>query len=174
MPPPALLNPGDVLAAKLYHALLDHMTAQIGDPYFAARVGRAIALQQGHVAMGQSATSLQFDCICSHRPIVSHARRVAGGPSESIQGPTWSPDGRLYFISDRSGWWNLYRFEGQGIASLRTRRRGDQVMQVVIRTPTSMSRKQESLLKEFLKLEEKKLTRRLKTILRSGATKAAG
>ncbi|CUS03546.2 Peptidase S9A/B/C family, catalytic domain protein [Candidatus Promineifilum breve] len=34
---------------------------------------------------------------------------VAGGPDESIFQPTWSPDGVLHFISDRSGWWNLYR-----------------------------------------------------------------
>ena len=34
---------------------------------------------------------------------------VAGGPDESICQPEWSPDGLLYFVSDRSGWWNLYR-----------------------------------------------------------------
>jgi dipeptidyl aminopeptidase/acylaminoacyl peptidase len=37
------------------------------------------------------------------------ARVVAGGRDESVFQPTWSPDGRLYFVSDRSGWWNLYR-----------------------------------------------------------------
>ena len=37
------------------------------------------------------------------------ARRVAGGPAESVLQPTWSPDGELYFVSDRNGWWNLYR-----------------------------------------------------------------
>ncbi|GAC1641453.1 MAG: S9 family peptidase [Ktedonobacteraceae bacterium] len=36
-------------------------------------------------------------------------RRVAGGPRESIFQPIWSPDGILHFVSDRSGWWNLYR-----------------------------------------------------------------
>lgn len=35
--------------------------------------------------------------------------RVAGGVDESIFQPEWSPDGILHFISDRSGWWNLYR-----------------------------------------------------------------
>ncbi|HEV8653407.1 MAG TPA: prolyl oligopeptidase family serine peptidase [Actinomycetes bacterium] len=37
------------------------------------------------------------------------ARHVAGGPAESIVQPEWHPDGTLHFISDRSGWWNLYR-----------------------------------------------------------------
>jgi dipeptidyl aminopeptidase/acylaminoacyl peptidase len=34
---------------------------------------------------------------------------IAGGVEESIFQPEWSPDGVLYFVSDRSGWWNLYR-----------------------------------------------------------------
>jgi dipeptidyl aminopeptidase/acylaminoacyl peptidase len=34
---------------------------------------------------------------------------VAGGPETSVAQPEWSPDGVLHFISDSSGWWNLYR-----------------------------------------------------------------
>ena len=34
---------------------------------------------------------------------------VAGGPHESIYQPGWSPDGTLYFASDRTGWWSLYK-----------------------------------------------------------------
>lgn len=37
--------------------------------------------------------------------------RVAGGVNESIFQPEWSPDGILYFVSDKSGWWNLYRWQ---------------------------------------------------------------
>ena len=45
---------------------------------------------------------------------IGQARCVAGGIEESIFQPEWSPDGMLYFVSDRTGWWNLYRFsEGQ-------------------------------------------------------------
>ncbi len=39
-------------------------------------------------------------------------RRVAGGNGEALFQPEWSPDGTLYFVSDRSGWWNLYRCDG--------------------------------------------------------------
>jgi len=35
---------------------------------------------------------------------------VAGGPAESIFQPQWSPDGVLHYVSDRTGWWNLYRW----------------------------------------------------------------
>jgi dipeptidyl aminopeptidase/acylaminoacyl peptidase len=40
---------------------------------------------------------------------VGERKLVAGGKTESIFQPEWSPDGTLYFISDRSGWWNVYR-----------------------------------------------------------------
>ncbi|PON13528.1 peptidase [Candidatus Entotheonella serta] len=33
---------------------------------------------------------------------------VAGGVSESVFQPEWSPDGILHFVSDRTAWWNLY------------------------------------------------------------------
>ena len=40
--------------------------------------------------------------------------RVAGGEAESIFQPEWSPAGVLHFVSDRTGWWNLYRWQGAG------------------------------------------------------------
>lgn len=39
---------------------------------------------------------------------------VAGGPEESVCQPEWAPDGSLYFVSDRSGFWNLYRHADAG------------------------------------------------------------
>ena len=39
------------------------------------------------------------------------AQLVAGDSGESIGEPQWSPDGTLYFVSDRTGWWNLYRWD---------------------------------------------------------------
>jgi dipeptidyl aminopeptidase/acylaminoacyl peptidase len=44
--------------------------------------------------------------------------RVAGGIDESVVQPEWSPDGVLYFVSDRSGWWNIYRWQGGQVESL--------------------------------------------------------
>ena len=45
-------------------------------------------------------------------------QRVAGSRTESIFQPAWSPAGELHFVSDRSGWWNLYRLRGQAIEAL--------------------------------------------------------
>ncbi|MDN5861372.1 MAG: prolyl oligopeptidase family serine peptidase, partial [Pseudonocardia sp.] len=36
---------------------------------------------------------------------------VAGGPHESVTEPAWQPDGSLWFCSDRTDWWNLYRWK---------------------------------------------------------------
>lgn len=49
---------------------------------------------------------------------IGHAERVAGGADESICQPEYSPDGTLYFVSDRTGWWNLYRWRDKRIESL--------------------------------------------------------
>ena len=43
---------------------------------------------------------------------------VAGGVDESIFQPEWSPDGTLYFVSDRTDWWNLYRYHAGTVESL--------------------------------------------------------
>jgi dipeptidyl aminopeptidase/acylaminoacyl peptidase len=46
---------------------------------------------------------------------LTHAKKVAGGVDESIFQPEWSPDGVLHFVSDKSGWWNLYRLYDAGL-----------------------------------------------------------
>ena len=40
---------------------------------------------------------------------VSEPELIAGGQTESICEPKWGQDGTLYFSSDRTNWWNLYR-----------------------------------------------------------------
>ena len=42
------------------------------------------------------------------------SRKIAGGASEAVLQPEWSPLGDLYFVSDRTGWWNLYQARGEG------------------------------------------------------------
>jgi dipeptidyl aminopeptidase/acylaminoacyl peptidase len=45
---------------------------------------------------------------------VTASRKIAGNGRESVLQPEWSPAGELYFLSDRSDWWNLYRARGEG------------------------------------------------------------
>ncbi|MEP7296718.1 MAG: prolyl oligopeptidase family serine peptidase [Burkholderiales bacterium] len=50
--------------------------------------------------------------------VLGPARVIAGGPDESILQPSWSPRGELHFASDRSGWWNLYRWRDDEVQAL--------------------------------------------------------
>lgn len=38
-----------------------------------------------------------------------HAQ-VAGGKDESVAQPMWTPKNDLLFVSDRTGWWNIYKY----------------------------------------------------------------
>jgi dipeptidyl aminopeptidase/acylaminoacyl peptidase len=49
---------------------------------------------------------------------LDRSERVAGGVDESIFQPEWSPDGTLYFVSDRIGWWNLYCWRNRRVEPL--------------------------------------------------------
>lgn len=49
---------------------------------------------------------------------LGRAQLVAGGLNESIFQPEWSPDEILHFVSDRTGWWNLYRWRGNQVEPL--------------------------------------------------------
>ena len=46
------------------------------------------------------------------------SRRVAGGDGQSVFQPEWHPDGRLIFVSDPDGWWNLQSWDGHKVTPL--------------------------------------------------------
>jgi len=48
---------------------------------------------------------------------------------------------------------SIFRIKGQGLPDVRTRRTGDQLVQVTVETPTRLNAKQEELLREFAKTE---------------------
>jgi hypothetical protein len=77
--------------------------------------GRVLAhLRWNHPAMPWDATELVLLDLASGTPTV-----VAGGPGESVAEPVWTPDGALWFLSDRDGWWNLYRWSAAaGVESM--------------------------------------------------------
>ena len=43
---------------------------------------------------------------------IQRIEKIAGGTTEAIFQPEWSPDGILHYVSDRTGWWNLYSERG--------------------------------------------------------------
>ena len=70
--------------------------------------GRQLAwLSWNHPNMPWDGTELFVARVASDGSL-GKPRKVAGGPDESIFQPSWSPEGKLYFVSDRTNWWNLY------------------------------------------------------------------
>jgi dipeptidyl aminopeptidase/acylaminoacyl peptidase len=86
------------------------------DFYAAPRIspdGRSLAfLCWDHPRMPWDGTDLFLATFAGDGDVAS-LRHIAGGETESIQQPSFAPDGMLYFVSDRTEWWNLYRFTGQ-------------------------------------------------------------
>jgi dipeptidyl aminopeptidase/acylaminoacyl peptidase len=74
--------------------------------------GRLAWLEWDHPNMPWDATELRVAEFAAGG-LASVPATVAGGPAESVFQPEWSPEGVLHFVSDRSGWWNLYR-QGSG------------------------------------------------------------
>lgn len=67
-------------------------------------------LTWNHPNMPWDGTELWVASLTNGR--IDHAEKVAGGVHESIFQPEWSPSGVLHFVSDKNGWWNLYRYTG--------------------------------------------------------------
>jgi dipeptidyl aminopeptidase/acylaminoacyl peptidase len=79
-------------------------------PRLSPDASRLAWLAWRHPQMPWDGTELWVADVTEQGTIV-RATRVAGGQSESIYQPGWTPDGQLYFVSDRDGWWNLYRLD---------------------------------------------------------------
>ena len=62
---------------------------------------------------------------------------------------------------------DVFRLRGEGIASLRTGRRGDQIIKVIIKTPTKLNQKQIKLLEDFNKLDSNKISNKLKNLFKN-------
>lgn len=85
------------------------------DFYAAPRVspdGRKLAwLTWDHPQMPWDGTDLWVADISGDGSLM-HVSHVAGSSSESVIDPQWSPDGRLHYLADGGGWWNLHREDG--------------------------------------------------------------
>jgi dipeptidyl aminopeptidase/acylaminoacyl peptidase len=78
-------------------------------PRIAPAGDRIAWIEWDHPRMPWDGTELMTAALAPDGTLAGEPRPVAGGPEESIWQPDWSPDGKLHFASDRTGWWNLYR-----------------------------------------------------------------
>jgi len=95
----------------------------VSDPRISPDGARLCWLQWSHPDMPWDGTEL---CVADLHdggvgPALAHPEVVAGRPhlgpgghgdGESVFQPRWAPDGSLWFVSDRTDWWNLYRWSG--------------------------------------------------------------
>jgi dipeptidyl aminopeptidase/acylaminoacyl peptidase len=76
--------------------------------------GRRLAfISWNHPQMPWDGTSLHVGMLTDAG--LHDVQTVAGSTTESVLQPQWDRDGTLYFSSDRSGWFNLYRLRGSGV-----------------------------------------------------------
>ncbi|MFN2576994.1 MAG: prolyl oligopeptidase family serine peptidase [Pyrinomonadaceae bacterium] len=105
------------IAAIPLDAVADTVLVSGNDFYSSPRVSpdgsRLAWLTWNHPNMPWDGCELWTGEIAADGSIQNH-KLIAGGTRESIFQPEWSPDGVLYFVSDRTGWWNIYR-TGDGL-----------------------------------------------------------
>jgi dipeptidyl aminopeptidase/acylaminoacyl peptidase len=105
-------QPGNTICAIAIDGGAETVLAQGADFYSSPRLspdGRSLAwLSWDHPRMPWQGTTLWLAEVRDDGTLAAPAH-IAGGDEESICQPEWSPDGLLHFVSDRSGWWNLYR-----------------------------------------------------------------
>ena len=91
------------------------------DFYAAPRLspdGKSLAwIEWSHPHMPWDAAELRVATVRGDGRL-SEAAHVSGGRSESAIQPQWSPDGVLHLVSDRTDWWNLYRFKDGRVEAL--------------------------------------------------------
>jgi dipeptidyl aminopeptidase/acylaminoacyl peptidase len=77
---------------------------------------RLVWLSWNHPNLPWDGTNLQIATF--NNGFLSAPALIAGGASESIFQPQWSSDDTLYFVSDRTGWGNLYRWNGGSVEAV--------------------------------------------------------
>ena len=102
-----------IVAVGLNHEQEERMLISGNDFYAAPRIspdGSSLAwLTWNHPNLPWDGTELWVGEIQADGS-VEKPQKVAGDVNESIFQPEWSPEGVLYFASDRTEWWNLYRY----------------------------------------------------------------
>lgn len=105
----------DIIAIDLRNGEI-HLRATGADFYSNPRLSsagnRLSYLRWQHPSMPWDNTQ----CVCAELDAggnVIAETLVAGSQDESIFQPQWSPDDKLFFVSDRNNWWNLYCWNGE-------------------------------------------------------------
>jgi dipeptidyl aminopeptidase/acylaminoacyl peptidase len=114
-------QPTNTIAAVAIDGSSESVLVEGNDFYSNPRLspdGRKLAwLTWNHPHMPWISTELWVGELDQAGQIVSRSK-IAGSQTESLFQPEWSPEGVLHFVSDRTGWWNLYRERSGRIEAL--------------------------------------------------------
>lgn len=118
-------EPGNLLVSISLNSTCDAETEQVlaaGADFYAfpvlSRDSRKLAwISWQHPNMPWDGTELWLGELNEAGNIIA-STLIAGGQAESIFQPSFSPEGVLHFVSDRSGWWNLYRYSQGDVVAL--------------------------------------------------------
>jgi len=72
-----------------------------------------------HPCMPWDKTELWVGELCNNN-LVEKPIRITREYEESVVQPLWSPEGVLYFISDRNNWWNIYYWKDDEVTPICT------------------------------------------------------
>ena len=110
-----------IVSVDLHGADNGRILVQGNDFYSSARLSpdgsRLAFLTWNHPNMPWDGCELWVADV-KHDGSLENGRRVTGGPTESVFQPEWSPDGVLHFVVESSGWWNLFRWDGNMLEAL--------------------------------------------------------
>ena len=84
------------------------------NPQLSSDGTQLLFLTWNHPNMPWDGTQLRLADLDDEGNIVG-IQEIAGGITESIFQPLWDPDGSIYFVSDRNGWWNIYRYSNSQV-----------------------------------------------------------
>ncbi|MBD3420641.1 MAG: prolyl oligopeptidase family serine peptidase [Chitinivibrionales bacterium] len=87
------------------------------NPRLGSDGARLACLGWNHPNMPWDGTELIVSEIGDGGEVVSR-QCIAGGSDVAVFQPEWSGDGTLYFVSDQTGWWNLYQWDGSAASAL--------------------------------------------------------
>jgi dipeptidyl aminopeptidase/acylaminoacyl peptidase len=83
-------------------------------PRLSGDASRLAWIAWDHPNMPWDATRLYVAAIGAEG-VPGPAKLLIGEAAESVVQPRWAPDGTLYFVSDRSDWWNLYQWHDEEV-----------------------------------------------------------